>query len=109
MLKLIMVSQLILSKSKKILLFNFTRIDFGYFFLNYIFKSDFDQYYPNINHFSDQITKQKSLYSKSNLTKSISTKFIVYRINSIKVKPNILLVARALHRHYLAFILFLSY
>ena len=40
--KFIMVLKLILDKSKKNLLFNSTIIDFGYFFVDYISKSDFD-------------------------------------------------------------------
>ena len=70
-----MISKLILGRSKKFSLFNSTKIDFGHFFVNYISKSDFDQYYLNINYFSNQITKYKSIYLK---------------INSIKRKSNTL-------------------
>ena len=61
-----MVSKLILGRNKKISLFNSTRIDFGYFYINYTSKSNFDQYYPNINHFSNQIIKYKLIYFKTN-------------------------------------------
>ena len=76
--KLIIVSKLILGTSENFSLFNSTKIDCGYFFVNYTFKSDFDQYYPNIYHFSDQITKHKSLYLKINFNQINSNK-----INSI--------------------------
>ena len=77
MLKLVIISKLILDKNENFLLFNFIGIDFRYLFINYTSKSYFDQYYPNINHFSDQIIKHKSLTLKSILTKSISTKLIL--------------------------------
>ena len=73
-----MVSKLILGRSENFTFFNFTRIDFMYFFVNYTSKSNFDQYYSNINHFSDQITKYKSLYFKINYNQINSNK-----INSI--------------------------
>ena len=61
-----MVSKLILGRSENFSLFNYTRIDFGHFLINYTSKNNFDQYYPNINNFSYQIIKHKSLYLKIN-------------------------------------------
>ena len=55
----------------------FTRIDFEYFFINYISKNDFDQYYLNVNYFLDQITKYKYFILKLILIKLISTKSIL--------------------------------
>ena len=60
--KLIIVSKLILGRNENFSLFNFTKIDFGFFFVNYTSKSDFNQYYPNINHFSDQITNYEGAF-----------------------------------------------
>ena len=69
------------------LLFNFIRIDFKFFFINYISKINFNQYYLNINYFSNQIIKYKLLYFKINL--DINTLHVVilyiciYDTNSI--------------------------
>ena len=77
-LKSIMISKLILGKSENFSLFNSTRVDFGHFFVNYISKSYFNQYFPNINQF----------ISKSIITKLIIIKSILSRINSIKAELN---------------------
>ena len=57
-----MVSKLILGKGENFSLFNSNKIDFEHFFVNYKSKSDFDQYYLNINHFLNQITKYKGAF-----------------------------------------------
>ena len=80
-----MVSKLILDENENFSLFNFTRIDFGHFFVNYISRSAFDQYYLNVNHFLDRIIKHKSLYLKIN-----SNQINFNKINSIKIEPNTL-------------------
>ena len=83
--KSIMILKIILGKNENFSIFNSIRINFGHFFISYISKSNFDQYYPNINHLSYQITKHKSLYFKIN-----SNQINYNKINFTKVKLNTL-------------------
>ena len=76
-----MVSKLILGRSKIFSLFNSIGIDFGHFFVNYISKSDFDQYY--------QITSQIKLSNINHFT----SKSVLSMINSTNTKSNMLLEA----------------